>query len=362
MAGQSAAGSPLAGGSGSAIRAGVLLPPRDVLPAVAAATAAALSAWAEERNAAGGVGGRRLELAFAAPEGSPEERASAASAFLQEQEPLALVASFTDGADAELAEVAGRAGVPLLATLSSSPRSSIAASPFLRDLCGGVVEQGAALMRTITPELGGGAVAIVHGDDATGVALVGQAIRAGLRSVLVSAEAASADEMRDDGAAAVLFAGAHPQMLRIADEMRELAWWPPLLLAGAALPPRALDGGRPTGGIWLAVPTTDRDRSPEAVESYLRLAEKHRVPAAHPISQFAALTSLQLFVEAVERVEGTVNRASLLAAVDRTSAMRTGLFPPLTYRPGRTIGSTGTWIIAVHRGRNAAPLWVDLGG
>jgi len=159
--------------------------------------------------------------------------------------------------------------------------------------------------------------------------------------------------------AAVLLAGWAPELVLFLDQMRELEWWPPLLIAGASLPPRALDRARAGSDIWIALPTIDRDRQKEAVDAYLSLAQRHEIPAAHQLSQFAALTSLQLFVDALERIGGPPDRRSLLAEIDRTEMFRGGLFPALTYGRDRHIGSTGAWIVPVHRGRDADPRWVD---
>lgn len=354
MGGQRASDSPLAGGSGSAIRAGVLLPPRDVLPAVAAATTAVLRAWTAERNAAGRG---PIELVFAAPEGSPEERTRTARSFVEKEQPLALVASFTDGADAELAVLANEIGIPLLATLSSSPHSSLSPAEWLRDLCGGAVEQGLALVRAV----GARKVAIVNCAGAPGEALARRVEAAGVGALPVAVDKASAAELRDAGADALLLIGGDPALVRLLDEMRALDWWPPLLVPGGALPPQTFDRARLAGGLWIALPTIDRDRQQEAIDAYLQLARRHAIPAAHQLSQFAALTSLQLFADALERVGGQPDRRSLLAEIDRTQMFRGGLFPPLSYRPDRHVGSTGAWVIPVHRGRDADPQWVDSG-
>lgn len=332
--------------SGPAIRAGVLLPPRDVLPAVAGEVAAVLSAYVDEMSS-----GPRIELAFAAPEGSAAERAQIARQFVEKEDLLALVGSFTDGADAEMAAVAEAMEVPLLATLSSNPRSSIAPNGWLRDLCGGVVEQAAALVRCVGVEN----VALIHSDTAVASAITGG--RDGIRAI--DAATATAAKLRELAFAAVLFAGAGTALLRLLAEMSAIEWWPPLLFAGAAIPPSLFDRVRPAGGVWIALPTAARDQSPAALSAYLELVSRHRIPTEHRVSQFAALTSLALFLDAAQRCGGDVTRQSLLRAVDDTHGFHSGLFPPLTYGAGRHIGSTGAWVLAAHKGRALSPVWVD---
>ena len=79
----------------------------------------------------------------------------------------------------------------------------------------------------------------------------------------------------------------------------------------------------------------------------------------HRFSQFAALTSLQLFLDALRRCGEGVNRETLLRAVDDTRAFHSGLLPPLSYGEDRHIGSTGAWVVPVHAARAGEAVWVD---
>ena len=332
--------------SGSAPRAGVLLPPRNVLPAVAGEVAAVLSAYVEENGGAGAV-----ELVFAAPEGTAAERTQTARELVEKENLLALVASFTDGADAELAALAEEMELPLLATLSSSPRSSVAPNHWVRDLCGGVVEQSVALVRCVET----GSIALLHTDSATASAIARRA--SGVSPV--EALTATAAKLRELAFAAVLFAGADAALLRLLQEMSAIDWWPPLLFAGATIPPSFFDRIRPAGGVWIAFPTTARDQSPATLSAYLELVHRHQIPTEHRVSQFAALTSLALFLDAVRRCDGDVTRQSLLRAVDDTRGFHSGLFPRLTYGADRHVGSTGAWVLAAHRGKAGSAVWVE---
>lgn len=332
--------------SGSAIRAGVLLPPRALLPAVAGEVAAVLSAYVEEN-----AGDHPIELVFAAPEGTAAERAQTARELVAKENLVALVASFTDGADVELAAVAEELAIPLLATLSSSPRSSTAPSHWLRDLCGGVVEQSAALVRCVEAA----SIALLHTDSAAAAAISRRTN--GIRAV--EAVTATAAKLRELAFAAVLFAGADAALLRLLQEMSAIEWWPPLLFAGATIPPSFFDRIRPAGGVWIAFPTTARDQNPATLSAYLELVHRHQIPTEHRVSQFAALSSLALFLDAVRRCGGDVTRESLLQAIDDTRGFHSGLFPRLTYGADRHIGSTGAWVLAAHRGRATSPVWVD---
>src|SRR5436190_668640 len=119
------------------------------------------------------------------------------------------------------AAAADDAGVPLLATLSSTPRSSIAPAACLRDLCGGIVEQSVALLRTAEAS----SAALLHSDAAVAAAIA----RCANGIEPVEATTATAAELRARGVGAVLFAGAGDGVRRVFDEMRAMEWWPPLL-------------------------------------------------------------------------------------------------------------------------------------
>ena len=72
-------------------------------------------------NAAGGIYGRRLELRIRRA-GSPEEARAAAEALMTGGEVFALLAPFSDGLDAELAELAETHKVPVVAPFTGDPR------------------------------------------------------------------------------------------------------------------------------------------------------------------------------------------------------------------------------------------------
>jgi Cytochrome c len=98
------------------------------------------------------VYGRKVELVFGGSDGTPTERAAAMRAFVEKETPFALIASVTEGADAELADAAEAERIPLLATISTHPRSSDAPNRWLRDLVAGVAEQRRALARVAPPD------------------------------------------------------------------------------------------------------------------------------------------------------------------------------------------------------------------
>ena len=111
--------------------------------------------------------------------------------------------------------------------------------------------------------------------------------------------------------------------------------------------------------VYLSFPIAPENPGAEAMARYRRLAEHAEVTRRHQVSQFAALSSAQLLVAALECAGREVTREKLLDCVDRVTRLETGLVPPLTYGLNRHIGSTGSFIVELQS--DQAPVWVDPG-
>src|SRR6185436_14899327 len=133
------------------VRAGVLLPPGDVLGGAAAAVRAVLEAHAASVNRDGGVHGRSLELTFDDSGGSAPERAGSARALLDRERLFLLGASYIDGADSEMVTLADEMQVPLIATTGSP---AVAASRYARAILAGAAEVARTLVVFAARHLG----------------------------------------------------------------------------------------------------------------------------------------------------------------------------------------------------------------
>ena len=313
----------------AALRIGVLLPPADVLPGVGAEVAALMRAWAEDVNRAGGIVGREIEIVFDAPAGDSRTRAGETRAFVHRHDPFAMVSSFTDGADAELAALAEELRIPLFATMSSHPRSSVAPNRYLRDLVAGIGEQGRALASFATARMG----------TKQKIAVVGS-----------QPDGATVTLSRAD---AVIFLGqpaALPAVLQSAQCL-----FVPASLAHPAL----FEDGSWRGKVYLSFPIAPNAPADDGLARYRRLAEHAEVTRRNQVSHFAALASAQLLVAALECAGPDVTRENLVDCADRVTKLQTGLVPPLTYGPNRHIGSTGAFIVELHSEEPA--VWIDAG-
>lgn len=298
------------GVSETRLRVGVLLPPPDVLPDAGAEVRALLRAWATETNLAGGAFGRSIELVFAAPSGDAKQRAASAGEFIRREQLFALVSSFTDGADAELAAVVEELRIPLLATISAHPQSGGAPNRYVHDLCAGIAEQGKALAR----------FAATHIE-------------------------------RSKRAEAVIFLGDPDALPAVIEKSR-------ILLLPASLADPALFERHPRPiQVFLSFPIALGNPGTEALARYRRLAEDAEITHRYQVSQFAALASAQLLMAALECAGRDVTREKVLDCIERVTKLETGFVPPLTYGLNRHIGSIGSFIVELQSDRR--PVWID---
>jgi ABC-type branched-subunit amino acid transport system substrate-binding protein len=348
------------GVTADAVRIGVLLPPKAQLPGVREAVRKALQSFVDERNRAGRIYDRKIELVFAEVEGTPSERGAGGAKFVVDEKPFALVGSFTDGADEELATVAEEQRIPLLATISSHARSD-SSRRYVRDLVAGLHDQTRALAQFIGRNHPKARVAVLYGSE-DGSKSIAEAGAGELRKIGVTATLAATSvlprALKDDGVEVVLYAGTPDALAGLAVATRELGWSLAVFAPSALIHPIALDRSRTSARFHIALPMGPDDQRPEAVNAWKKLVGEDG--ARHQPSQFAALASAQLLVAGLERAGRELSRENFLAAIDGVIALETGLVPPLTYTPSRHIGSTGAYVVSIS-GEERDVVWIDPG-
>ena len=354
-----------AGVTANAVRVGVLLAPKEHLEGVQIAVRKVLQAYFDAKNRAGGIYDRQVELVFAECDGSPAARAAAAAKFIDAEKPLALIASFTDGADDELAAVADERAIPLLATVSSRARSDTS-KRYVRDLVAGLHDQTRALAQFIARKFPHAHVAVLHEHDERSKSIADAAVeelrKNGIAAKMLESSVAP-KTLKAEGIDAILYAGASESLARLAASTRELSWSPTVFVSSSLIHPDVLDRSRTTARFYIALPIGPDDLTKEAVAAWRKLAGDDTAAKAHQASQFAALASAQVFVAALERAGRDLTRETLLSAIDGITALHTGLTPPLTYSPARHLGSTGAYIVSIsgeEQGEGRV-VWVDPG-
>ncbi len=343
------------------IRLGVILPPRATMADASDETRAIVGAWFDDVNKRGGIFGRTIELAFLEPSGTAKERANVVRSFIEHSSPFAFVASFTEGAERELSELAEEKQIPVVATITSNPRSSIAPGRYVRELFAGLTEQSRALIRLAArerPETK--RIAIIAGSSRlTDVrdAAVQECRNDGYGSVeVIDADAVDAARLRDAGVTTIFVLDVKPLAALLAN-MEEWSWKPELLVPASIAGPEMLM--RVQGKSWVSFATLPGDYDQSSIAKHQQLIDEYHVGTTHRATQAAALASAALVTDALGRAGQNLSREKLLDAIDTTSAFRSGFAPPLTFRADRHLGSTGCYIIAFEPGQAPKVAWVD---
>src|SRR5262249_34763548 len=107
---------------------------------------AALAAYFDDINASGGIYGRRIEFRTAALPQPRKDRIAAARAFVTEQQPFALVASFSAGFEHELGDLLRPEEVPLVGPYTIFPSTEDPPNPQVFFLNSGLRGEAAALV------------------------------------------------------------------------------------------------------------------------------------------------------------------------------------------------------------------------
>lgn len=361
------------GVAADAVRVGTVLPSSGRLAATAAAVRGILEGTFAELNAAGGLHGRRLELAVASYDPAREDGREALSRLLAGGEVFALVATVTPGAERAVAALAGEAGVPVVGPLTSfTEEDDPTAHVFY--VSAGVREQARVLARYAAETLAPGAgVGIVHGRGGP-LAGAAQAARAELATrgaaPAVLERTSDADDagiaarLRAGGVATVLFLGADAELAAFARAAEAAGFAPRLLVPGslsaraAVALPRAFEGK-----VHLAYPSLPSDET-EAGAARLAAARKRaRLDDAHRGAQVSAYVAAEVLAEGLRRTGRHLTRDGLVARLDGLYRHPSGLAPPVTFGPGRRVGSLGAYVVAAdlaERGFRPVTGWIAL--
>ncbi|HSL81860.1 MAG TPA: ABC transporter substrate-binding protein [Thermoanaerobaculia bacterium] len=359
------------GVTGAAVRLGVVLPPPE-LGGLAEALRAVLEAVAERANEAGGFYGRRVELRFAQPAGTPAGRRAAVAELLDEDRPFALVAGFIAGADGEITALAAERRVPMVGPFTLHPQVGLPLNRWVFYLISGLDQQARALVDFAARRAAGAPparVVAIHPEEpvAEGVAA---AIRAqGRRHGAEGAWGAVAavpfapggldarslvDRELAAGTGVAFLLGSEAEVWAVLAAAAEAGWAPAFYVPGALL--GGLGNGLPLEAarrVVLSSPVLDSDRRPGALARFRALDLPDGGPAAYRPMQLAAMASAEVLFEGLERAGRDLTREGLVEALEGLYDYDTGLVPPVTYGPSRRIGALGAHILAFDEGRGA---------
>lgn len=357
------------------LRVGTLLPPAGRMETVGGAIEGVLRAWAAGLAEGGDLYGRKVELVPHTLPADPAEWAGSVDGFLDEEDVFALVGAYVAGAEEELTAVLRERKVPLVGPFTQRPVIERPVNPQVFYLLAGLEGQGRAMVRHAfgrswaegEPDAGLDGAAgeprvatVLHPEDDPGLAEVAAAmVEEGRRLGWSRLETRTYDAGALDplgqastlatvNAEVVFFLGSGADRQILLQGAEHYNWRPEVYTPGAMAGPEALSTPPAFDGrLYFSFPTLPDDRTPEAIEAYRTLAEKHDLPAAHPATQLSTLAAARLFEEGVKRAGRDLSRAKLVAELEELYKWDSGLTPLLTYTPNRRIGARGAYIVAL---------------
>lgn len=343
------------------LRVGVILAPPALLAEKNSAVRAVLTAYFDDVNRRGGLYNRRIDLLFLDAPEALEKRSAAARAFIEEEQLFAIVAPFIAGIDEAMAALAADLAIPFIGAFSVDPQVGFPLNRQVFYLYAGLNDQARALVTYAAHHQDGRNpnAAILYTTqpipEAVAAAVEDQAIREGWTTItkrgLASASfdaPALARDLQSSGVELVFWLGPPQQDKAFLDAAEALSWTPTVFIPGTLAGPELFAAPKGFAGrLFLSLPTSPGDLTPDGKRTYEQLAASYPLPAYQQATQWAALASATLFTEGLVRAGRDVSRNKLIAKLEEFYQFQTGFTPPLTYGPNQRIGALGAYIVSV---------------
>jgi ABC-type branched-subunit amino acid transport system substrate-binding protein len=352
--------SPTPGVTASKIRVATILPP-ERSGSLNKAVAAALGAYFDRINAAGGLYGRRIELRFIASSDAPRDRPAQARSLIESENLFALVACFVGGAEAEIAELAEQSAIPLVGALTLFPCREAPANRHVYYIDGGVPSETMVLLdhvdKSRARDVPWEVVLVVAPVDTTRdlARRVGERIRAAAGRARIIELTASFDpaafvrEPSVSRADTLVALDSPDRLLAVLRAADAAGWHPRVLLPGSLANPAVFDvPDRFAPDLLLAFSSTLPLGSQASLEVYRRFAVEACLPGDHVPAQLSALASAAVLVEALKRAGRDLSRESVVEELERLIEFATDFSPPLAYSSRRRIGAPGAFIAGIN--------------
>lgn len=363
--------------SAEAIRLGTMLPSRGELADMGHAVQAVMQAYFDEVNAAGGVGGRRIELVVTEHQADPTFGAWMIRDLLREQRPFALVGAYVGGIEQVVATSLDETNVPLVGALTATPGLAEASNRYMFYLLSGLEGQADVLARHAGRVMTGEKprMVVIHpaSGQFTGAAAAIQDFgrQSGWASVpVLTYEPGKFDapflagELRDKGAQGVFFLGPEDDLHAFVLEADGLDWAPEIFLPGVFATQGLME--YPAGfdhRVHLAASSLPSDMDPGGAEQFRRLHEARDLDYQYLDYQVQAYAAARLLVHALELAGTDLGREQLIAALEGMSDYHTGVLPPLSFSKERRIGALGAHVLVLDleaRNFDRSAGWVSL--
>lgn len=353
------------------LRIGTILPDRGSLAGAAGAMRAALSAYAETVNRAGGLHQRELELVVASDYRDAQERFAAAPVF-------ALLSPVESGRPGELGKFVLQTKLPTVGPFSAAPNPASESHAFVFRVQPGLAEEAAVLVEFAARRKGAplrgaivasGAAADEQAAQAAERRCVfrtcGELVRIGGYATRFDA-AAAVKRLKDEGRGPLFFFGADAEFAQLVNEAGRAAdsSWRPVIHAPGALVRSALAAReRFSGEIFLAFPSSPAARSQQGAPAWEALRQEFGLGRQYEAAQMAALAAASVLVEGLRRAGRELTRERLVRALESLNNYDPqGFAPAVSYGPDRRIGALGGYVVALEPSRGLVPAsgWIAL--
>jgi ABC-type branched-subunit amino acid transport system substrate-binding protein len=353
------------------LRIGAILPEHGRTAEAARAMRAALAAYAESVNRAGGVHQRRLELVVAGDYGDAQKRFAAQPVF-------ALLSPTEAGQEGELGAFVARAKLPALGPFAAAGEALAESSGLLFHVLPGLAEQAAVLVEFAARRSGAsplrvaiaasGAAADEHAAQAVlrrCAARCGEVARIGWYAARFDA-AAAVKRFKAEGREQLFFFGSDEEFARLLEEAgraRDESWQPALYAPGALARSAAAAGGRFGGEIFLAFSVSPTQRTGSGPQAWDALRGEFGLSRQYEAAQRSALASASVLTEGLRRAGRDLSREGLVRALETLNNYDPqGYGPAVSFGPDRRVGALGGYVAALERGRGFVPAsgWIAL--
>jgi ABC-type branched-subunit amino acid transport system substrate-binding protein len=327
---------------------------------------AALAAYVQTVNRAGGLHQRKLELVVAGDYRDARKRFGAEPVF-------ALVSPFEPEHDSELLALVEQTHLPVVGALTSAPSTVRDRDSLVFHTMAGPEEQAAVLVdfaarRAGSAPLRGAVVASgAPADDLPAQAALQRCAKRGCGELArIAWYAARFDaggavrKLKSERRQQVFFFGAQEEFERLLEEAAaatDSSWRPSLhamgFLARAALGARE----RFPGEMFLVFPSQPAGRA------LLELRREFDLPSQYEAAQTTVLTAAAVLAEALRRAGRDLSRERFVRALESLNNYDPGGFgPAVSFGPDRRTGVRGGYVVSVERTRGIIPAspWISL--
>ncbi len=334
------------------IRLGTWIPLTGPLAAYGVPFRAGIDAYLGALNASGGVKGRKIEMIVEDNAYNPQRTVAAARKLITRDEVLAIALPFGAVSASAFDYTLGEAKVPMINGYGSALEWFNPSKPGLFGVMPLYEDQARTIGRWLAKD-GHKSAVIVHSALAGFVNVAAQ-VEPGVKSVSSSIKveqlptkfgttdyAPIALDLVKKNPDVVVLILAQGEMITAAKELRQQGYKGAFYTYSPSVANSVLElGGLALEGAKAIGLTSPINGNSASLKAYREAMAKY-APSEKP--DYVSLIGYGLTmatVEALRRVEGPINRESLVKAMYSIRDYETGIFPPISYTPARHLGVT----------------------